>query len=90
MTGDGTAPVPQWDAIDDLEVVALGILPGFEGTAMEAIRAAADYVATHGDDRMAHGFADRCFDVESHTCIDDEWCGVCDQQAQQRKAGGHE
>ena len=90
MTGDTTAPVPRkWDAIDDLESIALGILPGFEGTAMEAILAAADHVATHGDDRMAHGFADRLLDIEAHSCINDEWCHVCEQQTQS-KADEHE
>jgi hypothetical protein len=86
MTGD-TAPVRRhWDAVDDVVAVALRILgPSFYGTPFEAIRAAADHVAAHGLKSRAHWFADLLMDLASHACIDDEWCFLCAQQAQQER-----
>ena len=92
MTGDTTARNRrQPDALDKFVGVALRILgPDFGGALVDVIPAAADYIERFGDDRLAHWFADIQMDLSSHSCINDEWCGVCDQQAQQERdrAGG--
>ena len=79
-----TGPSPH--AIDELAAVARQILGSdFDGTAGEAIAAAAGLVAAHGSESLAHWFADLILDLESHGCIDGEWCFVCEQQAQQER-----
>ena len=88
MTGDNTASAQDHrsDAFDEIEAAARRILdPGFDGDAVEAIRAAADYVATLGDDRLAHWFTDLLLDLEAHDCINDEWCYVSEVARMQRE-----
>ncbi len=89
MTGDGTARNRrQPDALDEFVAVALRIVgPDFRGALVDVIPAAADYVERFGDDRLAHWWADVRLDLDSHDCINGaEWCSVCEQQAEGRRA----